>query len=91
MEAHEEIAYWAEPNPIWKISNYRLPDDVMNENHVNEYNLNYIRKKFSKYLHKRNKNRFCEKTPSNCFRVAFINEVFPDAQFLHVLLEMGIR
>ena len=44
----------------------------------------HIRGTFRERVEKEGKSRFCEKTPSNCLRLDFIETVFPDAVYVHI-------
>jgi hypothetical protein len=57
----------------------RLPSDATDQVRA------YILTRFSRFVERRGKTRFMEKTPSNCFRIPFIQEVFPDGKFLHLI------
>ncbi|MCB1092004.1 MAG: sulfotransferase, partial [Verrucomicrobiae bacterium] len=41
--------------------------------------------RFSQFLMKSGRARFCEKTPSNCLRLRFIEALYPDARLIHLV------
>jgi len=82
---HPDIAYWNEPNHIWKYGHAYRYSDVLRSDDVKPEIRTFIYKQFSEFLQKSGKNRFMEKTPSNCFRLPYIMEIFPDARFLHII------
>ena len=47
-----------------------------------------VKKRIRSYISKivpENKKLIVEKTPSNCFRIGFINEVYPRAKYIHIV------
>lgn len=85
LSTHPDIAFWSEPNHIWRFGNVNSRSDVLISEDARPEVRSYIYNHFSEFLRKRKKNRFMEKTPSNCFRMPFIKEIFPDAKILHVI------
>lgn len=51
---------------------------------INHIPAKYFQRPFSK-IYKRPPIRIVEKTPANCFRVPFLNELFPDAKIIFVI------
>lgn len=85
LSQHKDIAYWLEPKYIWRYNKPRSKHDERTANETSDKTIKYIRKRFYSYLIKNKKNRFLEKTPSNVFRVSFINKVFPNALFVVII------
>lgn len=82
---HSKVAYWEEPKYIWK---YRKPlanNDIRTAEEATTNVQKYIRSEFTKYVEKHLKERFLEKTPSNCFRLPFVYKVLPEALFIHII------
>jgi Sulfotransferase family len=79
---HPEVAYWVEPKYIWRYRDAGARSDVRPPEAATPKVKSYIRRKFEDFLEKSGKSRFMEKTPSNCFRMAFMREVFPEAKFV---------
>jgi len=82
---HKDLAYWIEPKYIWKYRKPRGKNDHRFASEATAKVKNYIRKRFHNYTLRLGKTRFIEKTPSNVFRVSFIEEVFPDALYIRLL------
>jgi Sulfotransferase family len=82
FEQHPDIASWNEIRHVWIWGNPNKPDDVLLASDLTPKIKQHIEKSFIKYLEKREKTRICDKTPSNCLRIPFIREVFPDAKIL---------
>ena len=80
-----DVAYWKEPRQVWCYGNYFQPDDVLTEEHATDRVKNYIRRRFAAFTLSHGALRFCEKTPSNCLRIRFVHEVFPDAKFIFLI------
>ena len=85
LSQSEEFAYWVEPRQVWSYGNYRKPDDLLTAADASNKIKNHIRQRFEQYAARHNKLRFCEKTPSNCLRLPFMYEVFPEARFILVV------
>lgn len=85
LSQHKELAYWVEPKYIWKYRSPNVYDDFRSEKDVTNDVQNFISNKFTSFLIKNNKSRFLEKTPSNCFRISFIESIFPDAIYINII------
>lgn len=84
LSKHPDVAYWLEPKYIWRYAKARSLNDIRTVEEATPATVNYIRKKFHRFLARQKKKRFIEKTPSNVFRISFINTVFPEALFLYI-------
>lgn len=82
---HPEVAYWLEPKYVWRYRAAFRSSDVRGAGDATPGVVRYIRGRFSDFVRERGKSRFAEKTPSNCFRIPFIDEVLPDALYVHVI------
>tara|TARA_B100000989_G_C19464710_1_gene437747 strand:- start:32 stop:889 length:858 start_codon:yes stop_codon:yes gene_type:complete len=84
LSRHESLAYENEPRMIWRYGNDAC-SDMLRVKHARPEVIRYIRKKFESRVLKKGKSRLLEKTPSNSLRVDFVNEVFPDCKFVHII------
>lgn len=82
---HNDVAYWIEPKYIWNYSKRDSDNDLRSSNEASENVKIYIRNKFGRFTERKSKSRFMEKTPSNCFRIPFIYEIFPEGKFLNII------
>ncbi len=85
LKEHPAIAYWEEPKHIWRHRHAYRRHDVLTAADATPAVKRYITTQFAHYLEVSGKQRFAEKTPSNCLRVPFVREIFPDAQFIHLI------
>jgi hypothetical protein len=85
IASHPAVAFWQEPKYIWRHGNPRAPHDRRLPEEATPAVSAYIRGAFERYTRERGRARFFEKTPSNCFRVGFIDRVFPDGLFIHLV------
>jgi hypothetical protein len=85
LSAHPDVAYWIEPKYVWRYGRPAARNDVRTREEATRHVRAYIRARFANFLRIAAKRWFLEKTPSNCFRLPFIHEIFPDARFVHVL------
>lgn len=76
-----QFAYWEEPKYIWK---YRarpyFNDDL--EQVPNDRTRHYILTRFLKF--KGEKMFLLEKTPSNIFRIPYLNKLFPEMRYIYI-------
>ncbi len=94
LSMHEEIGYLNEPKAIWhalyenedlngnytkKSASYRLGKNV-----VTKKMKIHAHRIYSAYLCMTNTKRIVDKYPEIIFRVSFIKEIFPDAQFIFI-------
>ena len=84
LETHPELEHVKEPRFVWRYGNDSRSDmlpaiaarpEVIA--HINAY--------FDRHIAERDGARLVEKTPSNSLRVPFIEKVFPDAQYVHIM------
>ncbi len=81
----KQVAYWSEPRQVWSYGNWFLPDDVLAAEHARPAVKRYIRRRFERFTQRQRAQRFCEKTPSNCLRIPFVHEIFPEGRFVLLL------
>ncbi len=81
---HPNVCGWHEPYFIWKYYLSSKPNDYLDESFVTDKIKKFVRKEFELYLSKSNKTLLLEKTPTNAFKIRFINEIFPEAKWIHI-------
>lgn len=75
-------------NYIWRFGNEANPDDELDVSQLSPQIKKYIRSQIAKYSadsESPNSKFVIEKTVSNTLRVAFVNEVFPEAKFINLI------
>ena len=82
---HPILAYCEEPRHIWSWGNNYKPDDVLTAQDASPRIVEHIRRYFSHFVQMRGRQRLFEKTPSNCLRIPFIRQVYPEAKMLHII------
>ena len=85
LESHKDICVWKEPNVIWRYGNEKVKNDFFTVNMFSTRKQRYIQDKFETYLQNSNKTIFVEKTPPNCLRLPYINRIFPNAKYIHIV------
>jgi len=88
ITASSEYATWPcdEINYIWRHGNISQPTDEFKPEHATPRVKKYIRKSFHRFSRRqRAGTTVVEKTCANSLRVAFVNEIFPDARFIHII------
>lgn len=81
---HSEVAYLEEPRHVWSWGNNFRPDDRLVAADATPRIRARVRDRFARALKASGRSRLAEKTPSNCLRLEFIREIFPDALFVHI-------
>ena len=74
-----------EINYIWRYGNASFPTDGFSRDMATKKVKRYIRKQFAAQSIKVNASIIVEKTCASTLRVDFIDEVFPDAKFIHII------
>ncbi|MFQ5536405.1 MAG: sulfotransferase [Gemmatimonadota bacterium] len=82
---HPAVAYWVEPKYVWQYGVPGAAHDLRTAAEATPEVRAYIRRRFAAYARRRGRPRFAEKTPSNCFRIPFVDAVLPDARYIHVI------
>jgi len=85
--AHSKLVTWPcdEINPIWRHDHANYPTDELKPEQATPKIKKYIRSKFKKILKKYNGERVVEKTCANALRINYVYEIFPNAQFIHLI------
>ena len=87
MTSVDGLGTWPcdEINYIWRHGNKRAPVDTFSPDMATPAVRSYIRKRFDRLKHSRGLERVVEKTCANTLRVAFVDAVVPEAQFIHLV------
>lgn len=84
--AHRQVkAVPHDINFVWKFGNYRVPHDELQPGDAHPESVDYIRKFFESFRGGCADVQVIEKTVSNTLRVAFVEQVFPDAKYVHII------
>ncbi len=84
LSAHPDLALIGEPRFTWKFGNERKSDLLKGE-HARPEVIRHIRRTFAEMARSQSRQRILEKTPSNALRMEFVDRVFPDARYVHVI------
>lgn len=84
LGAHPALAYAREPRLTWRFGNDRRSDMLRAEDARPEVRT-HIRESFARFVTDQGASRLLEKTPSNALRPAFVDQVFPDCRFIHIV------
>lgn len=84
--SHPDVAVFpSEIDYIWRWGNEEHPNDQLTASHARPEVANMIRNKFSLFSRRHEGARIVEKSVANSLRVDFVNVVFPDAYFVHLI------
>ncbi len=81
---HGTLAVATEPRLIWKHGNDYKSDALKAEDARPEV-IASIRSRFAEIIRQQGKDRLIDVTPGNALRLEFVNQVFPDCQFVHFI------
>ena len=74
-----------EINYIWRHGNREVSTDQFSRSHARPDVASFIQRAFEQQANKDQSATLVEKTCANSLRVGFVHEVFPDAQFVHIV------
>lgn len=74
-----------EINYIWRYGNAQYPTDEFDPEFATEPIKRYIRRAFARLARARQASYVVEKTCANSLRVAFVNQVVPEAKFIFII------
>ena len=73
-----------EINYIWRYGNKKREDDEFDLTDVSKKNRKFIRKQFMNFHNKVQTDYIVEKTCANSLRVDFVDEIIPEAKYIHI-------
>jgi hypothetical protein len=79
------IAFPREINYIWRYKNARCPTDELSAEQATPAVVKYITRRIEQFSAANGSRRVVEKTCANSLRMDFVNAVFPNAQFIHIV------
>jgi hypothetical protein len=85
LKRHPEVAYIAEPRPIWMHGNAYRKDHRLTADHLTPKIALYIDSKLGNFLDSSGRPRLVDKTPSNCLRLGFIHALYPDCRIINII------
>jgi hypothetical protein len=84
MRQHRDVCYIEEPRMIWRYGNDSR-SDMLKPEHARSNVIDHIRSRFAGQVRESGRIRLVEKSPSNALRMEFVDRVFPDARFIHII------
>lgn len=85
LDRHPAITQWYEPYFIWDWDIGNLADDVRTPDMLTAESRAFIRKEFDIFRKKSGSQVVIDKSPEHCFKIPFVQAVFPDAKWIHIL------
>ncbi len=85
--SHPDVANWSEAGRIWDPVDFWNPeaDHCWGTERVNPAEESRLHGRFEHFRQMRNKERFINKHPRCTVRIDFIQRIFPDARFIHLI------
>jgi hypothetical protein len=84
MRQHRDVCYIEEPRMVWRYGNDSR-SDMLKPEHARQGVIDHIRGRFGRQVRESGRIRLVEKSPSNALRMEFVDRVFPDARFIHII------
>ncbi|MHC4414061.1 MAG: sulfotransferase family protein [Planctomycetota bacterium] len=85
LSHHPDVAYWAEPRPVWMYRHAYRPHHELTAEDLTPAIAHHIDRAFARFLARSGGRRFVEKTPSNCLRIPFIYALYPDCRIINII------
>ena len=82
---HAAVAYWEEARHVWNWGHNYRPHDGLRADDATPRIKAHIQRAFARRLAAEGREVLAEKTPSNCLRLPFIREIFPQARYLFIV------
>jgi len=84
LDCHPRLSTWVEPYYIWDRNFRKAPNDIRTVVDATA-NIRYnIRKSFFKYRNALEADVVVDKSPRNCLKIPFIQQVFPEARYIFI-------
>jgi hypothetical protein len=85
LDHHPSISTWIEPYYIWDHYFREAPHDERDASDANAEVQGWIRNAFSKYRKNLKVDRVVDKSPRNCLKLPFVQQIFPEAHYIFLL------
>lgn len=85
LGAHGMVANLYEPYFIWERFIGPGPDDSRTADDADERTIRYVRREFERARRRAGAELLVEKTPRNSFRIPFMQRIFPEARWIHII------
>ncbi|MDH5510341.1 MAG: sulfotransferase [Nitrospinota bacterium] len=85
LDRHPKITQWYEPYFIWDWGIGNLEDDVRGEKMLTSAHRAFIQKEFGLFRYKSGSAVVIDKSPEHCFKIPFVQAVFPEAKWIHLI------
>lgn len=87
FDLHPAIKSWYEPRTVWMFADPGRKHDRFDASDATPRVKRYIRKRFLKHQRDHGDRRVMEKTPSNLFRIPYVDAILPEAKYLYLVRE----
>lgn len=84
LSKHSKVAYAVEPSAVWRFGNEKR-SDLLRPEWITPKTQRHIVSYFQNYLEEQKAERLLEKTPQNSLRMPFLDKIFPDAVYVHII------
>ncbi len=83
---HQDVANWSEAAQVFDLNYYSSDgDDLKLEKNASHFESYRLRLFFKLSMYARRRKRFMNKHPQNSMRIRYLNSIFPDAVFVHLI------
>lgn len=85
LSQHPDIGHLFEPYFIWDHHYGPLENDIRTSDMATPEIATWIRREFGIFLRKSGRKMLLDKSPFSSFRIPFVNKVFPNGKFIHLV------
>ena len=85
LDAHPDVACWNEPYFIWDRYLGNADSDVRTAADATPRVHGYVATEFAHFRRRSGARVLVEKSPENCFRIPFVDTLFPHAAWIHIV------
>lgn len=84
LSKDEAFAYAIEPSPVWRFGNEDRCD-ILKPEWITPKIRKHIHRSFEGFVRDQGKERLLEKTPQNSLRMPFLDALYPNALYIHII------
>jgi len=85
LDRHPEVVQWYEPYFVWAFHLDLKDTDVREAWEASPRVKRFVRREFRYFKERSGKRIVIEKAPDHSFRIPFVQQVFPEAKWIHIL------
>ena len=84
LARHDAVEHWYEPYFVWDYTLGHGEDDHRSAAQATPEVIRFLREEFYRFWRASGAQLIVEKSPEHCFRIPFVERVFPKARWIHI-------